>query len=175
MNRETVDARVAELADWAHDVVRLRGQWDSAERFAELARRPMVRDLRLCADPRPCERCKALTRWARPGQRSRGCCQNHAVTSPVDVADAVRALTRVFPGVEVDEGRALMAPGEYATATVRREFRGRWVWSGEYVWAVWYGPPDDAGPCVDCGGIIRRFGPDGWPRCSVCENGVIAT
>jgi len=132
-------------------------------------------DLILCANLRPCEKCRADTWWARRGQRKLGLCLDCAPkgAAPPDeaVIDAVLTLLDAFEGGEVHEAgppplvdAATYEPWTRATVIVR------WALGTHPVrlYTAWV-HDRDAGPCGLCQRLIVRYGPMGRPLCRDCH------
>lgn len=118
----------------------------------------------------PCERCGEPTVWRRPRQRTKGFCADHSVGDGLP-EEAIRAVLKTFPKVEMSEPkRHFMERGEYVkwvqvTVTRRRIINGALMYAGRYTtWTL----PLDAGPCRDCGAVIRAYGSDAEFYCGPC-------
>jgi hypothetical protein len=132
-------------------------------------------DMILCANLRPCEKCKAATWWARRGQRKLGLCLDCAprgAEAPHEaLVDAVLSLLEVFEHGEMHEqgppplvDAATFDPWTRATIIVR------WALGSHPVrlLTAWVHDPD-AGPCSLCTRPIVRYGPLGRPLCRACH------
>jgi hypothetical protein len=147
----------------------VRGWIVTLETLSKLTGRPRLGDLILGLILRPCERCQTPTFWARPRQRSKGYCPDHALWEPSDVGTALDVLMDAFPDALIGlPPRKLWRAGQYTNPT-KYVVHGRFIGSGDPIWATGYGPPPDAGPCAGCQQTIRAYGPDAHALCAECE------
>lgn len=124
---------------------------------------------------RPCDKCGNWTWWMQKGQRTLGrCLPCMDLPMTKDVAQALAQRTEAllvthFGELGVVGDPPLMKAGVYAQRGEYVLVDAVWVASGRInrYWTV--RTPDDAGPCVDCRGIIRRYGTRGRMRCVDCE------
>lgn len=113
--------------------------------------------------------CKEETFWIAPRQKTLGHCPTH-VSGDAGVTDieARRALQRLFPGsMLAAEVITYQVHGEYSR-WVLVNVAVRWLVAGYVVRFQAWALPLDAGPCRDCGAVIRAYGPQGLPFCAVC-------
>lgn len=129
-------------------------------------------DLVLGTTYRRCDRCNEITFWFKSRQRTKGWCDHHAAHEPVDLATAARQLITTLGLTWCrEELPEIFAPGEYAKRREKVIMHGRFLISGQPLYAVAEEMPRDAGPCDGCRQVIRRYGPDAYPLCSNCERG----
>jgi hypothetical protein len=125
-------------------------------------------------ETRICDKCKTYTWWAAKGQRTLGrclTCMKLPMTDELAAAAQARAesmLATVFPDAEPVPPPKPMKAGVYAQRGEVVKVTLRWIVSGQFQQFIVAIPPRDAGPCVDCRGIIRRYGPGGMMRCADC-------
>jgi hypothetical protein len=75
--------------------------------LSKILKRPLLSELVLGRDVRPCERCKTLTFWFKPRQRAKGFCPDHALDDGrVGLGEVVAAVQAQFPE---DRHRVLLA------------------------------------------------------------------
>lgn len=94
--------------------------------FAKMIKRPLLSELILGSSVRPCERCRQPTQWAKPRQKTKGYCPDHAVADGPGFSDALKTVLRTFPGASVEFAEPeTFEPGEYGKREVRVLMRGR--------------------------------------------------
>jgi hypothetical protein len=103
------------------------------DEMSKIFKRPWLSELILTTEVRPCERCKALTRWAKPRQTKRGYCAAHALDDGTpSFHAALSVVMAVFPETGVRAGGPeVMEPDEYAKREERVILHGRWAKSGK--------------------------------------------
>lgn len=133
-------------------------------------------ELILCANRRPCERCKQATWWAKPGQRVRGLCldcapRDWSILPDEAITDAILTLLDVFERGEVHQERPgpLIDAAKYEPWT-RATVIVRWALGSQPVRLLTAWVRDrDAGPCSLCQRVIVRYGPMGRALCRDCH------
>lgn len=126
--------------------------------------------LRLTEIIRACSVCKAPTFWRKKGQKTLGMCPDHSRYRPDNkpLAPVVRSIVESFPDAVIASYSTPAYPPDSWAEPIMTVARGRFVISGVPFRITALARHPDAGPCVGCGGLIKRYGPEARLHCSVC-------